>query len=87
LFSLKISGRHLKARLAIRALDQFLDATDGNHRNDKKEGDETHALLHDEVGDGPTLAATHGLRGLLRTPVEKVCADDEDEEHAIANPP
>src|SRR3954468_18386394 len=64
------SGAQLITRFTVRALHQLIDAADRNYGDDEEQGDETHALLHDEVRHSAALTATHLLRRGLRAPGE-----------------
>src|SRR4051812_24446503 len=70
-FSLK-SRVLLIARLAVRALQKFVDAADGEDRDHEEDGDEAHALLHDEVLNHVAVRAPHRLRRGLGAPRQKV---------------
>ena len=74
------------ARAASRALREVFDAANRQHRNDEKERDKTHAFLVREISDRPALAALHLSRHRLRSPVEKMCADNKKEHHVISPP-
>jgi hypothetical protein len=62
-------------------LQKLLDAADGNQWDDKKERDETHALLEREVCHGSALAASRSSRRFLPSPTEELGADNKKEHH------
>jgi hypothetical protein len=68
-------------------LQKFPDAADGNQRNDKKERDETHALLERKVCDRSALAAARSLGRSFSSPAKKFSADNKKEHHPVSRAP